>query len=270
MKISKIFCMILALLVAGGEVLLAQGNMPSRKINQWVKVWEDNFNGNRLDTAVWGYMDRRNDDSRRYLSDYEGCYSLRKGKLVLKGIVNPLESDTAKYLTGGVSTRFKKAFAPGRIEVRARFKAADGAWPAIWLLPFTPQTSWPACGEIDIMEYKNHDDYVSQTVHTSYTKKYPMKMPVRFIKPKVKSNKFNTYAVEIDKDSVVFFINGRQTLAYPRVESDGPEDQFPFYQDWYLMLDMQLGGSWVGKIDGDQLPAEMEIDWVRYYKKKAE
>lgn len=239
--------MILALLVAGGEVLLAQGNMPSRKINQWVKVWEDNFNGNRLDTAVWGYMDRRNDDSRRYLSDYEGCYSLRKGKLVLKGIVNPLESDTAKYLTGGVSTRFKKAFAPGRIEVRARFKAADGAWPAIWLLPFTPQTSWPACGEIDIMEYKNHDDYVSQTVHTSYTKKYPMKMPVRFIKPKVKSNKFNTYAVEIDKDSVVFLLTAGRRWHIQELRAMARKISFPFIRTGILCWTCSLEAPGSGK-----------------------
>jgi hypothetical protein len=28
---------------------------------------------------------------------------------------------------------------------------------------------------------------------------------------------------------------------------------------------MQLGGNWVGRIDPDDLPVEMEIDWVRFY-----
>lgn len=31
---------------------------------------------------------------------------------------------------------------------------------------------------------------------------------------------------------------------------------------------MQLGGSWVGAVDPKQLPVEMHIDWVRFYKKR--
>jgi hypothetical protein len=31
---------------------------------------------------------------------------------------------------------------------------------------------------------------------------------------------------------------------------------------------MQLGGSWVGKVNPDDLPVEMEIDWVRFYEFK--
>ena len=30
---------------------------------------------------------------------------------------------------------------------------------------------------------------------------------------------------------------------------------------------MQLGGSWVGGVDPQDLPVEMEIDWVRFYRK---
>jgi hypothetical protein len=31
---------------------------------------------------------------------------------------------------------------------------------------------------------------------------------------------------------------------------------------------MQLGGSWVGAVDPEDLPVEMEIDWVRFYQKQ--
>jgi hypothetical protein len=30
---------------------------------------------------------------------------------------------------------------------------------------------------------------------------------------------------------------------------------------------MQLGGSWVGSVTGENLPVEMSLDWVRFYKK---
>jgi len=31
---------------------------------------------------------------------------------------------------------------------------------------------------------------------------------------------------------------------------------------------MQLGGSWVGNVHPEDLPVEMEIDWVRFYRFK--
>jgi hypothetical protein len=66
----------------------------------------------------------------------------------------------------------------------------------------------------------------------------------------------------------VFFINGQKTFTYPRIKTD-KEGQFPFSEHkYYLLLDMQLGGSWVGKVNPDDLPVEMEIDWVRFYEFK--
>jgi len=66
----------------------------------------------------------------------------------------------------------------------------------------------------------------------------------------------------------VFFINGQKTFTYPRIQTD-KEGQFPFSEHrYYLLLDMQLGGSWVGKVNPDDLPVEMEIDWVRFYEFK--
>jgi beta-glucanase (GH16 family) len=44
--------------------------------------------------------------------------------------------------------------------------------------------------------------------------------------------------------------------------------QYPFGKPFYLLLDTQIGGSWVGEIDPKDYPVEMEIDWVRYYQRK--
>lgn len=244
---------------------LADGNDNPQKGVQWEKVWEEDFNKNQLDTTVWGYMKRWKDESRKYHSDFNECYEFRNGKLVVKGIRNHSANDTAKYLTGGVTTNNKKSFAPGKIEVRAKIKNVQGAWPAIWMLPYAPKKKWPASGEIDIMEHVSNNDFVSQGVHTAYTKKNPKRRPINFADPKIKQNEFNTYAVEIHEDCLIFYVNDKQTLIYPKEVSFGAEEQFPFYQDWYLMLDMQMGAPWIEKIADDQLPAEMEIDWVRYY-----
>ncbi len=238
----------------------------SRNPVRWKLVWQDNFNSSSLDTTVWSVMKRRNDDSRRHHSGNLLCYDFRKGKLILRGIVNPDRStDTARYLTGAVTTEGKKAFSPGRIEIRAKMKCAYGAWPALWLMPFKMVKGWPADGEIDIMEHLNHDDFVYQTVHSSYTKADRDAWPQRFTKVPVDVGKFNTYGVDILEDRIIFHVNGKETLCYPRAYNSESNGQYPYYHDWYLMLCMQLGGKWVGNIDSIQLPVEMEIDWVRQY-----
>ena len=60
-------------------------------------------------------------------------------------------------------------------------------------------------------------------------------------------------------------MNGDETLTYPKVEGVDPS-QWPFDQPFYLILSMQLGGSWVGVVDPDELPVQMIIDWVKVYK----
>ena len=46
----------------------------------------------------------------------------------------------------------------------------------------------------------------------------------------------------------------------------GDPDQWPFDKPFYFLLDMQLGGKWVGEVDVSTLPVRMYIDWIRVYK----
>lgn len=241
----------------------------SRK-SGWQLVWQDEFNGNTIDYTTWSHCDRGKADWANTQSADPRCYEMRNGCLVLKGIVNDnLEADTAHYLTGGIWSKGKHAFDCGRIEVRAKLQGARGAWPAIWLLPFdTKKYGWPNGGEIDIMERLNHDSIAYQTVHSYYTLNLKMdNEPPHYATGAIRPDDFNVYGVDIMPDSLVFHINGKRTFAYPRIATDKP-GQFPFYIPQYLLIDMQLGGSWVGAVDPKELPVEMEIDWVRHYQYK--
>ena len=60
---------------------------------------------------------------------------------------------------------------------------------------------------------------------------------------------------------------GEKTFIYPNKELSQNKDQYPFFQDWFILVDMQLGGNWVGAIDEEDLPVEMEIDWIKHYKR---
>ena len=234
----------------------------------WVLVWEDNFDQDELfDDRYWSKIERGTSDWNNTMSMVDECFSNKNNIISLWGIYNDDvdESDMSPYLTGGIQTKGKYNFTEGRISIRAKLTAATGAWPAIWLLP--ENAGWPIGGEIDIMERLNFDSFVYQTVHSKYTldndaNKYT---PLYSVKSAIKTNDFNTYTVEVHKDRLVFFVNDEQTHEYPRL--DNIQYQFPFLDNpLYLLIDRQLGGSWVGKVNNNHLPVAMEIDWVRYYK----
>ncbi|GAB1416059.1 glycoside hydrolase family 16 protein [Paludibacter sp.] len=259
----------------------AMKEVPEKQV-EWKLVWKQNFDLvgimddlNSYDPSAWSKITRGSSDWNAHMTSFDSCYDFRNGNLVLRGIKNTTQvNDPSKYLTGGLHTKGKKSFGLGRIEIRAKLQAGQGAWPAIWMMPESPLL-WPLGGEIDIMERINYESRVQQTVHTYYTKTignttdpvhknifYNLTLP----------NTYNTYAVERYQDSLVFYVNHNRTFSYPRVKDLDPSMmQFPFSDhEFYLILSMQLGGSWTGKIEDADLPNEIHIDWVRFYELKEE
>lgn len=241
----------------------------------WQLVWAEEFDTPELDTTVWTRISRGPSDWNNYMTTADTCYSWSDGNLVLRGIAAyEGDGDTAAYLTGGIFTKNKKAFENGRISIRAKLQAGKGAWPAFWMLPqaqFEGDTMavWPNGGEIDIMERLNHDSIAYQTVHTYYTKRLGLdSIPPHYNTGAIIPDDYNVFSVEMYADSLRFFINDSLTFVYPRIETELP-GQFPFPdRPFYLLLDMQLGGAWVGEVDPAEVPNTMLIDWVRFYQKK--
>ena len=230
-------------------------------------IWKENFKGKTYNAKHWSKIPRGNADWNRHMSDYEGCYQVKKGNLILRCLNNQnvCPTDTSRFLTGGIWTKGQKHVAYGKVEVRAKLQAAQGFWPAIWLLPETGK--WPKAGEIDIMERLNHDSIAYQTVHSYYTYVLKQNKPPHGGTGVIDPDGYNIYTVEILPDSLVFSINNKHTLTYPRIETE-LEGQYPFGTPFYLLIDTQIEGSWVGKADPKQLPAEMWIDWVKMYELK--
>ena len=235
----------------------------------WVLDWEENFDGNEIDSMIWSKIPRGMYDWNNTMSDRDQCFEYGDGKLIFKGIVNNIDSkDSSKYLTGGLYTKYKKSFKPGRFEFRVKLNSCKGAWPAIWLRPFDRGIDYPFDGEIDIIEHLNYDNYVYQSVHNYYITKLRKKEPKNQAKVFVLSDEYNNYGVDITPDSVVFHINGYKSFVYPNLKLSDEYGQYPFFQEWFILIDMQIGGTWVGPVDDTDLPVEMEIDWIKHYSKK--
>ena len=229
-------------------------------------IFEDNFDqsGTIPDTTKWSLCPVGTSAWNRYMSSsYDQAY-LSDGKLVLVG-----ELVDGVYKAGGVETVGKVDFKYGKVEVNARFtKTAQGGWAAIWMMPTSPiYSGWPSCGEIDIMEQLNHDGYIYQTIHSYYKNTLGITTPTPTTTASINVGEFNTYAVDWTQDALTFSVNGTTTFSYPNLylSDESTQKQWPFDAPFHIILNQALGGSgtWPGAITDSQLPAMMEVDWVR-------
>ena len=256
--------------------------LPPSVTDGWRLVRGDEFDGPGLDTTMWNRCVRGPSDWNRHMSDRPELVEVRDGLLVLKGVRTPADwNDERPFVTGGISSDGKFSFRYGKVEIRARFHDQKGAWPAFWMMPerACPQTwkmgcppagdlKWPDCGEIDIVERLNADPFVYQTVHSKWTKTFgqtenpPSSSGKR---PLIEPDRdgFCVYGLEWDAREIRWTVNGVVTHRYGKF-SESP-DCWPWDKPFYLILDMQLGGHWVGEVDVSTLPVTCEIDWVRVY-----
>lgn len=244
---------------------------PGPKPIEWELAWFEDFDKDGvLDTSKWTRIPRGGADWNNYMSLREDLLEIRNGHLVLWGKVNDRpDQDTARYITGGIWTKDKYDFQYGKIEIRAKLESATGAWPAFWMLGSNGR--YPHNGEIDLMEHLNYDSIVYQTLHTHYTLNLGGRdKPQQGSTSVIDRDGYNTYGMEWFADSLTFLVNGKPTLTYPNL-SGSLESQYPYADGpFYLLMDMQLGGSWVGPVDSAQLPVKMEIDWVKVWQQKKE
>ncbi len=269
-----------------GAPLLA-GSPPGK---DWKLVWSDEFSEPGLpNPAKWDYETGfvRNDEKQFYTRARKENARVEDGNLIIEARKerwkNPAFDPSAKagkrgrrgpefadYTSASLTTRGKAGWTRGRIEVRAKLPSGRGTWPAIWTLgKDIPEVGWPACGEIDIMEFVGFDPGV---IHANvHTRKY------NHVQKTGKGDKtalpdasetFHVYAVEWDADRLEFFVDDKEYFTF-RNEGTGP-DAWPFVKDQYLILNLAIGGAWGGQkgIDDAIFPARYSIDYVRVYQKE--
>ena len=235
--------------------------------DNWELVWEDNFDGETINSANWSRVRWSTPDWQNMMAPNRADLAyVENGELVLLGKVNDHSgSETTTYVTGGVQSENKKSFKLAKFEARIKFNSLQGFWPAFWLMP-NASVQWPKGGEIDIMEHINTENVAYQTIHSYYT--LNVDDSGHSASKGIKRDDWNTYAVEIYEDRICMYTNGVKTLTYSK--KDGVENQWPFATySYYIILSNQLEGSWAGQVtDPSDLPSELRVDWVRVYQPK--
>jgi beta-glucanase (GH16 family) len=138
--------------------------------------------------------------------------------------------------------------------MRARMPNGRGFWPAFWLLPQTRE--WPP--EIDVLEVLGHDTATLYTTMHYKTEGSPhLSYGHSTYTPFDLSRGFHTYAVDWEKDLVVWYFDGVEVF---RVMSNVPA------QPMYLIANLAVGGDWPGSPNEDTVfPGYLEIDYIRVY-----
>jgi beta-glucanase (GH16 family) len=240
-------------------------------------VWSDEFNYHGLpDPAKWGYEEGfvRNHESQYYTKARAANARVEDGALVIEGRKErfPIErggqpAREAQYTSASLITLGKASWQYGRIEVRARLPHGKGVWPAIWMMGANePQVGWPACGEVDVMEFVGHTpDRVFATVHwgSDYRHHQSAGQSLKVSQP---WEDFHVYAVEWTPERMDFFYD--QTCYHRfQVQKAAAKEENAFRRPHYLLLNLALGGEWGGQIDDALLPQRFVVDYVRVYQK---
>lgn len=155
--------------------------------------------------------------------------------------------------TDGNGDGFKQR--DGYFEMRARFPAGDGVWPAFWL---TSRGAEKAI-EVDVVEHYGHaPDRYSASLHIwdrktpALSKSFHQSVPVV---TGALSSDFHTYGVAVQEDRIKYFLDRKEvwSIETPR------ELEHPFT----ILIDLGLGAGW--PIDKTPSPSIMEVDYVRVW-----
>jgi len=243
----------------------------------WNLVWNDEFNYNGLpDSTKWNYEvggnGWGNNEKQYYVKKSIGNSTVQNGKLHI--IAKKQEMGNSNYTSAKLTTYRKFTLQYGKIEVMAKLPAGKGTWPAIWMLPESYKNdteAWPLCGEIDIMEHVGKEpDIIHTSLHSELYNHIKGTQVTYFRKLDDVFNTFHKYAIEWSEKSIKFYIDDKLFFESYKGQ-DGrvsKNEGWPFDKPDYLILNLAIGGNWGGEIDDSIFPAEMQIDFVRIYKKK--
>jgi beta-glucanase (GH16 family) len=160
-----------------------------------------------------------------------------------------------------LTTKERFAFRYGRVEARIRVAAGDGMWPAFWMLGTDiDEVGWPACGEIDVMEVVSSEPTTLHgTVHGPGFAGVGLGVGHAHDTGMLLSDDFHVYAVEWQATRISWLLDGSPYFTVTRDELLA----WPFDHEFFLMLNLAVGGSWPGLATEPSLPATMLVDWVR-------
>ncbi|MCA9304790.1 MAG: family 16 glycosylhydrolase [Phycisphaerales bacterium] len=248
---------------------------------QWSLVWEDEFEGNSLDTSFWSYQIGNGEayglpsgwgnNELQYYTNLSGNLSVSNGTLKITAREQSLGG--LPYTSARIRTKDLRDFTYGRFEGRMKIPSTSGVWPAFWLLPTdSPYGGWASSGEIDIMESVNQADRIYGTIHHGAPWPNNQQNGNTVQDGTDFSQDFHTYALEWEPDTLRWYIDGNlfhTVTSNNWYSSVAPgNNRAPFDVPFHILLNVAVGGNFPGNPNGSaSYPQTLEVDYIRVYER---
>jgi len=246
-------------------------------------VWSDEFDyQGPVNSGKWHHQTRIPAGGSWYNNEVQH-YTNRLANSFVSGTDLNIVAKRENFTDQNVNKQFtsarlnsKFAFKYGRVDIRAKASNNPGTWPALWLLGkninedgafFDSQfgtTSWPACGELDIMEhgiFTTHPiNYIGSAIHTPSSSGNTINKGG--IQAADIAQNFHIYSMNWSPNQITFLLDGVAFYTYnPSVKN---AETWPFNKEHFLIFNIAMGG-YAGEIPPSFSEASMVIDYVRVY-----
>ncbi|WP_295859523.1 glycoside hydrolase family 16 protein [uncultured Fibrobacter sp.] len=247
--------------------------LPESSSGESPYLWSDEFDGSAIDTSKWtfeigtGSSGWGNNEKEYYTGRKENAY-VQDGILHIRA--NKENFESSGYTSARMITKRKFTFTYGTVEARIALPVGKGIWPAFWMLGENiDKVSWPACGEIDIIESINDESIVYGTHHWQYEGQHASygnnTSDFHGAKKEVDITQFHTYKLTWDKKLIAMYVDEFKYHEMSIEDNAGGTEAF--HKPFFLLLNVAVGGNWPGfEIDDSQFPNEMLVDYIRISK----
>lgn len=229
-------------------------------------VWSDEFNYKGApDSTKWAYdigtgSNGWGNNELEYYTDKRVNSIVENGVLKIKAIRETNNnSDGTTFTSARLKTQGKFDFKYGRIEIRAKVPGGTGTWAAAWMLGSNITTvGWPACGEIDIMEYIGKEPNKAWgTFH--YPARHGANADGATLMISNAEKEFHVYAADWTPTSLKIYVDNKL------IHSMNNEASLPFNNNFFIILNLAMGGNLGGPIAPEIQTSTYEVDYVRVY-----
>lgn len=224
-------------------------------------IWSEEFNTpGAPDPSKWGYdlgAGGWGNNELQYYTNRPDNAVVSGG--TLKIIAKAENFSGSPYTSARLLTKDKFSFKYGKVEARAKLPFGAGTWAAIWMLGSNINTvPWPGCGEIDIMEHVgNQQNKIFGTLH------YPGRSGGNADGSSVvianASTEFHKYAVEWTASTIKISVDDFTYFTFSNSAA------VPFNHNFFIILNVAMGGNFGGAVDPAFVSSTMEIDYIRVY-----
>lgn len=280
----KIFTMLASACIAA--------SFPAFAADNYHLVWQENFNGDQLNTSVWNYEIGNGDGGwgNAELQYYTPeCAYIQDGSLNISAIRASMGSQ--QFISARITTKDKMYFTHGKIEIRAWMpKTANGVWPAMWGLgQDIGQVGWPKCGEIDFVEMGNaggiqagtQDRFFNGACHWGYYKNggYP-NYANSVTAPYSMQDGYHLYTIVWDDEKISMYYDldlDPNRAPYYEMGLTAKDDDwgtyYYFHKPIFLVFNVAVGGRFTGILNPSGITAlpdngsmtTMKVDYIKLY-----